>query len=249
MVWMGSVRWTTNLVCIGLLGATAAACGSRGAERALLEKRVPVARLDSVLKAADSVRLPLAAARSLLGVVAESGLAARTPHDTMTVGEILTWARAEQVRKKQVDAAAAAAERVRQDSLRQLLAPLLAVSIVKKMYMPKDPASEQYEDYISLAFAYQNKGTKPMRAFQGDATFLDTFGDSIYSAHLKVDLALAPGQTRREPARIVRFNPFRVAHQRLRDTPLEKMKLVWETTDVVFADGTRLSLSGDREQP
>ena len=89
MVWMGSVRWTTNLVCIGLLGATAAACGSRGAERALLEKRVPVARLDSVLKAADSVRLPLAAARSLLGVVAESGLAARTPHDTMTVGEIL----------------------------------------------------------------------------------------------------------------------------------------------------------------
>jgi len=117
------------------------------------------------------------------------------------------------------------------------------------MYLPKDPASEQYEDYISLAFAYQNKGTKAMRAFQGDATFLDTFGDSIYSAHLRVDMALTPGQTRREPARIVRFNPFRVAHQRLRDTPLEKMKLVWETTDVVFADGTRLSLSGDRPEP
>jgi len=64
-----------------------------------------------------------------------------------------------------------------------------------------------------------------------------------------VDMALAPGQTRREPARIVRFNPFRVAHQRLRDTPLEKMKLVWETTDVVFADGTRLSLSADRTEP
>src|SRR2546430_10733536 len=101
----------------------------------------------------------------------------------------------------------------------------------------------------ALPIAYQNKGTKAMRAFQGDATFLDTFGDSIYSAHLRVDMALAPGQTRREPARIVRFNPFRVAHQRLRDTPLEKMKLVWETTDVVFADGTRLSLSADRTEP
>ncbi len=240
---------STRSLCAGLLVAFATACGSRSAERTLLATRVPVARLDSVLKAADSIRLPLGAARILSAVAAESGLAARTPHDTMTVGEILTWARAEQVRKKQVDAAAAAAERVRQDSLRQLLAPLLAVSIVKKMYMPKDPASEQYEDYISLAFAYQNKGTKPMRAFQGDATFLDTFGDSIYSAHLKVDMALAPGQTRREPARIVRFNPFRVAHQRLRDTPLEKMKLVWETTDVVFADGTRLSLSADRTEP
>src|SRR2546430_14535395 len=113
MVWMGSARWTTNQVCIGLLAATAAACDSRGAERTLLATRVPVARLDSVLKAADSVRLPLGAARILSGVAAESGLAARTPHDTMTVGEILTWARAEQIRKKQVDAAAAAAERRR----------------------------------------------------------------------------------------------------------------------------------------
>jgi hypothetical protein len=240
---------TTHLVCIGLLGATAAACGSRGAERALLEQRVPVARLDSVLNAADSVRLPLATARALLGVVAESGFAAHAPHDSMTVAEIVTWARDEQARKRQAEAAASAAERARQDSVRKLLEPLLAVSIVKKTYLPKDPSSEQYEDYISLAFTYQNKGTKPLRAFQGDATFLDTFGDSIYSAHLKVDMALAPGQTRREPDRIVRFNPFRVAHQRLRDTPLAKMKLSWQTTDVLFADGTRLSLAGDREQP
>ena len=244
-----SSRWSTRSLGAGLLVAVGTACGSRGAERTLLATRVPVARLDSVLKAADSVRLPLGAARILSAVAAESGLAARTPHDTMTVAEILTWARAEQARKRQADAAASAAERARQDSVKQLLEPLLAVSIVKKTYLPKDAGSEQYEDYISLAFAYQNKGTKPMRAFQGDATFLDTFGDSIYSAHLKVDLALAPGQTRREPARIVRVNPFRVAHQRLRDTPLTKMKLVWATTDVVFADGTRLSLAGDHEAP
>src|SRR5205807_189377 len=212
-----SSRWSARGLSAGLLVAVGAACGSRDAERTFLATRVPVARLDSVLKAADSVRLPLAAARALLGVVAESGFAARAPHDTMTVAEILTWARAEQARKRQADAAASAADR--------------------------------YEDYISLAFAYQNTGAKAMRAFQGDATFLDAFGDSIYSAHLKVDLALAPGQTRREPPRIVRFNPFRVAHQRLRDTPLEKMKLVWQTTDVVFADGTRLSLAADHEAP
>jgi hypothetical protein len=246
---MRSARGILPLACAGLAAGALLACDSRGAERAFLARRVPVAHLDSVLKTADSVRLPLAAARALLGVVAESGFAARAPHDSMTVAEIVTWAREEQIRKRQAEAAASAAERARQDSVRQLLAPLLAVAIVKKTYLPKDPASEQYEDYISLAFTYQNKGTKPLRAFQGDATFLDTFGDSIYSAHLKVDIALAPGQTRREPDRIVRFNPFRVAHQRLRDTPLNKMKLVWETTDVVFADGTRLSLAGDREQP
>src|SRR5256884_3674766 len=122
----------TRILGAGLLVALATACGSRGAERTFLAKRIPVARLDSILKAADSVRLPLGAARILSAVAAESGLAARTPHDTMTIGEILTWARAEQARKKQVDAAAAAAERGRQDSPPQLLAAPPAVSIVKK---------------------------------------------------------------------------------------------------------------------
>src|SRR5260370_17773445 len=99
---------------------------------------------------------------------------------------------------------------------------------------------------MSRGFPYGNSGTQGIRAFQGGGTFFGTLGDSIYSARVKVDLQLAPGQTRREPARIVRFNPFRVAHQRLRDTPLEKMKLLWQTTDVVFADGTRLGLTPER---
>jgi len=234
-------RWTTNVVCAGLLGAVLSGCRSR--EDTFRATRVPVTRFDSVLKSADSVRLPLADARLLLGVAADSGFAVKAPHDTMTMTDILAWARAEQARKAQVDAAAAAAERARQDSIRKELEPLVAVTVVKKTYLPRNPDAEQYEDYISLGFAYQNKGAKAIRAFQGDATFLDTFGDSIYSAHLKVDLPLTPGQTRREPARIVRVNPFRLAHQRLRDTPLDKMKLVWETSDVVFADGSRLSLT------
>ncbi len=57
---------------------------------------------------------------------------------------------------------------------------------------------------------------------------------------------LAPGQTRREGGRVVRFNPFRTAHQRLRDTPLSALQVLWETTDVVFGDGTRLSLDSDQ---
>ena len=238
---MHTSRWTMSLVCASLLGAVLSGCRSR--EDAFRATRVPVIRFDSALKAADSVRVRLADARLLLGVAADSGFALKAPHDTMTMADILAWARAEQVRRAQVDAAALAAARARQDSMRKVLEPLVTVTVVKKSYLPRNPDSEQYEDYISLAFAYQNRGEKAIRAFQGDATFLDTFGDSIYSAHLKVDLPLTPGQTRREPARIVRVNPFRLAHQRLRDTPLDKMKLVWQTSDVVFADGSRLSLS------
>src|SRR2546422_10073200 len=71
----------------------------------------------------------------------------------MTMTDILAWAHAEQARKGQVAAAALARERARQDSVRKLLEPLLVVTVVKKTYLPRDPDSEQYEDYISLAFA------------------------------------------------------------------------------------------------
>src|SRR5437660_7358542 len=57
-------RWTTSLACAGLLGAVLSGCRSR--EHAFRATRVPVVRFDSVLKTADSVRLPLADARLLL---------------------------------------------------------------------------------------------------------------------------------------------------------------------------------------
>jgi hypothetical protein len=242
---MRTFRWTRAVGRACLLVSALVACGSHRAERAFLARRVPVARLDSVLRASDSVRLALTDARTLFAAVADSALALHAPHDTMTIAELVAWTRAEQAHKREVDAAAAAAERAREEEMKKELAPLLAATIVKKTYLPRDPASEQFEDYISLAFAYKNTGTKAIRAFQGDATFLDAFGDSIYSAHLRVDLALKPGQTRRDQPRIVRYNPYRVAHQRLRDTPLDKLKLVWQTTEILFADSSRLSLTPD----
>lgn len=247
---MRASRWAPYVACAALLsGGALLGCRSRPRGAAFLATRVPVARLDSVLKAADSVELRLADARTLLGVVAEVGFAARLPHDTMTLAEILAWADAEHARRERADAEATAAQLVHDQEVRRQLAPLLTVSVVSKSYLPKDPDAERYADYIALTFAYRNKGTKAIRAFQGDVTFLDTFGDSIYSAHLKVDLPLAPGQMRREPGRIIKYNPLRVEHQRLRNVALSKMKVVWQPSDVVFADGSRVSLTAARDEP
>src|SRR5712691_10088654 len=116
----------TDVLCL----LAAALLGCRTREEAFLTARVPVAHLDSILTAADSVRLPLADARALLEVVAESGFAAKAPRDTMTGAEILAWARAERTRKAQVNEAARAAELARQDSVKRELEPLLAVTVV-----------------------------------------------------------------------------------------------------------------------
>src|SRR5439155_298594 len=174
---------------------------------------------DSVLRAADSVRLSLADARTLLGIVADPEFAAKLPHDTMTIAEILVWGRTEHARMERAAAETTAAARAREEERKRQLDSLLTVTLVSKGYLPKDPDLERFDDYISLTFAYRNKGTKPVRAFQGDVAFLDAVGDTIYSAHLKVELALGPGQTRREQGRIIKYNPFRTEHQRLRDPP------------------------------
>src|SRR4029077_8838634 len=136
---MPASRWTTNVVCAGLLGAVLSGCRSR--EDTFRATRVPVARFDSILKSADSVRLPLADARLLLGVAADSGFAMKAPHDTMTMTDILAWARAEQARKAGGNGAARAGGRARRDSVRKLLEPLLVVTVVKKTYLPRNPDS------------------------------------------------------------------------------------------------------------
>lgn len=233
---MKGSRSTTTIACVCLLAAVFTGCHSRAEEQAFLARRVPIVRLDSVLHASDSLRLSLADARTLLATAADTGFMRRAPQDTMKVVDILAWARAEAVRKRLAETQASAAERARQDSIRRELDSMLVVSVVNKTFLAKDPEQERYENYISLAFAYRNKGTRTITAFQGDVTFFDTFGDTIYSAHLKVDGPLKPGRTLREPERIVRYDPFRTAHQRLRNTPLSKMKVVWQSTDGIFAE-------------
>src|SRR3989442_11819981 len=139
--------WTTSVVCASLLGAVVAGCRSR--ENTFRATRVPVTRFDSALKSADSVRLPLADARLLLQVAADSAFALKAPHDTMTMTDILAWAHAEQARKAQVDAAALAAERGRQESVRKMLEPLVLGTVGEKTYLPQNPASEQHGGHIS----------------------------------------------------------------------------------------------------
>jgi hypothetical protein len=245
---MGTSRRARGIVRAGLVGGALLGCGCRTDDDAFLAARVPVSRLDSVLQASDSVRLPLADARTLLRLVAEPG-GATPPRDTMTIGEILAWARAEHAQKDRAETEATAAERARNDKLRLELDSVLTATVVSKTYLPKNPDMERYQDYISLTFAYQNKGTKAIRAFQGDVTFLDALGDTMYSAHLKVDMPLRPGEARREPGRIIKYNPVRPEHQRLRDTPLNRLTVVWQPSDVIFADGRRITFAPAPEAP
>src|SRR3989441_10586743 len=129
--------WSTHLVGAVLLCGAVLACGSRRRDDAFLASRVPVDRLDSVLGAADSVHLRLADARTLLGVVAESDFAAKLPHDTMSIAEIVAWGPAHHGQRDSVAAAAAAARRGPGGGVERHLHSLAARNGVSKSYLPQ----------------------------------------------------------------------------------------------------------------
>src|SRR2546426_8932143 len=52
------------------------------------------------------------------------------------------------------------------------------------------PYTTLFRSYISLAFAYQNKGEKAIRAFQGDATNRDRKSTRLNSSHLVISYAV-----------------------------------------------------------
>src|SRR2546427_10908611 len=135
--------WSTHLVGAVLLCGAVLACGSRRRDDAFLASRVPVDRLDSVLGAADSVHLRLARARTLLRVVAESDFAAKLPHDTMSIAEIVAWGRAQHVQRGSVAAAAAAAPRGAEGARRRELDSPPARTGGRERHLPKEPGKER----------------------------------------------------------------------------------------------------------
>src|SRR6266571_8116679 len=126
---MHEFRWTKDIVRASLLGGALLGCRSRARDDAFLATRVPVARLDSVLEAADSVRLSLADARTLLGIVADAEFAAKLPHDTMTIAELLAWGRTEHARMERAAAETTATTPAREEARKQQLDSLLTVTL------------------------------------------------------------------------------------------------------------------------
>src|SRR3989442_9147249 len=52
---------------------------------------------------------------------------------------------------------------------------------------------ERYQDFISLTFAYRNRGTKSIQAFQGDVSFLDASdrkSTRLNSSHVRISYAV-----------------------------------------------------------
>lgn len=152
-----------------------------------------------------------------------------------TIGQVIEeqrkWVADENERERQ-DKERRAKAQAEADKQRRALLDSLSVTVYEKGF-----TSENFQDYITMKFAYENHTDKPIRGFKGDIEFDDLFGDKIKVSSLTEDEPLAAGQTRRV-SKTLNYNQFIDADKKLRSTELSNLKIVWKPSQILFVDGS-----------
>jgi hypothetical protein len=98
-----------------------------------------------------------------------------------------------------------------------------------------------YSDYITFTFTFKNKTSRDIDGVKGSVTFYDMFDEEIKSLNLSYDDGINAGKTVNYLASMD-YNQFKDGDKRLKNTELEKMKVVWEPEQLNFSDGEKIVL-------
>jgi hypothetical protein len=116
---------------------------------------------------------------------------------------------------------------------------VLTVALTGKTVLPADMNAGRFGDRIKMSVAFKNKSNKDVAGVKGRLIFKDIFGDKIKSVGLKVDDPIAAGGTYVWEGGMD-ANQFMQEDTKLANTPLEKLKVVWEPNSYLFKDGSSL---------
>lgn len=138
--------------------------------------------------------------------------------------------------KKQQEEADRLAEEARIEEAKRIekLNNALTVTIFKKGFSEYD-----YDEYITMTFAFQNKTDKAIRAFTGVMVFNDLFDKEIKKLNLTYDDGVPASGRKNWPAQMD-YNQFRDEDTSLKNKDLADIKLVWKPEKIIFTDGSTL---------
>lgn len=98
-----------------------------------------------------------------------------------------------------------------------------------------------YSEHLGMEFTYTNNSQKTIKAFTGVMHFKDVFDREILPVNMTVDdFTIKPGQTITDKSKSLELNKYNDAHNRLKTINLDSLKLDFEVTAILFADGTRI---------
>jgi hypothetical protein len=96
-----------------------------------------------------------------------------------------------------------------------------------------------FQKQIGMTLAFQNKTPKAMAGVKGVAILKDMFGDTINTVNVSYDKSI-PANSSREWNAGVSYNQFMAKDVKLANTPIDKIRFVFEPSVIVFEDGTRM---------
>lgn len=116
----------------------------------------------------------------------------------------------------------------------------VSVGILQKGFRKANYEEGTYSDKFTAKLQYHNLTNKTIVGFKGAVVFYDQFGDRVQGFRVESQDNLRPGHILEE-ALLYDYNQFMHEDQKLRDTPLAKLKVIWQPVRVNFADGSSLS--------
>ena len=127
-------------------------------------------------------------------------------------------------------------EKQKREALELKISESVTFACTKKGYVEVN-----YSDYITYTFTFKNKTDKNISGVKGLVTFYDMFDEEIKGLRLSYDGGVKAGQTINYNAQ-TDYNQFIDEDVKLKNTKLEKMKVVWQPEQLIFSDGDKISL-------
>jgi hypothetical protein len=115
-----------------------------------------------------------------------------------------------------------------------------SVGLLQKGFETADADAGRYGDDFTVTMQYHNLGNKTITGMKGTLDFYDQFDTRFWGFKVEYEKALAPGVIATEDL-TYDYNQFEEKDQKLRDTPLNKLRVVWTPKRINFADGSSLS--------
>lgn len=149
-----------------------------------------------------------------------------------TAGEMIAeqrqWAaqeKTEEDRQKQLAAAVAA----KQAEMRNVIGVALYLFATHE-------EGDDLTQYVEVGYAYENRSTKDVRAFEGEVAFKDILENDLARLRLKILTPLKAGQKTSVTER--HSLSYLGGLGDLRGKKLEDVKIAWRPQKILFADGT-----------
>lgn len=144
--------------------------------------------------------------------------------------ELRKKAEADEAEEKALADKAAQEEKLK----REVFSKTLTVALYDKGYFEGD-----YEEYLTYKVAYENKGTKDIRAIKGELLITDLFDTEIKRITMVEDNGLLAGQ-KMNKTYTTDYNQFMDEDTQLRSKDMEDIKVFWIPEKIIFNDGTTL---------